>query len=244
MVIAQINERDEKSQALIVQITEQHEFIQTLSSRLNEHSEKIQTLTTQLSRQTEKEEAFHAQIIDRDERVREVNTKLNEIYISKAWKLAIFFRKTKAAIIHPGNFFDKGSKIVIRSYWIIRKEGLKIFINRGMQKALPKHHFFTSDLVDTDIIEPRATIIIPVFNALHHTKNCIQKLYSTPNETNFEVLVIDNCSTDDTPLYLAEEIQKHEKFRYYRMEKNLGFAGAVNFGFLQALGNIFGNIKQ
>jgi N-acetylglucosaminyl-diphospho-decaprenol L-rhamnosyltransferase len=49
----------------------------------------------------------------------------------------------------------------------------------------------------------RYTVVIPVFNQLHYTQQCIASLRAVgvPSEA---ILVIDNASTDDTAAWLAE----------------------------------------
>lgn len=79
-----------------------------------------------------------------------------------------------------------------------------------------------------------ATIIIPVFNKINLTMNCIKALMRTADILDFEVIIIDNGSTDGTHNYLA---QLNEKFRIITNKTNLGFAQACNQGALLAQGH-------
>ncbi|MHB8146701.1 MAG: glycosyltransferase [Vulcanimicrobiaceae bacterium] len=69
------------------------------------------------------------------------------------------------------------------------------------------------------------SIIIPVFNKAHFTRQCLDTL--RPNLEGAgegEVIVVDNASSDETPELLAA----YPWIRLIRNEVNLGFAGANN----------------
>ena len=80
------------------------------------------------------------------------------------------------------------------------------------------------------------SIIIPIYNAAELTKACIDKLYRSSGNYSFEVIVIDNCSTDQTESLLIDEQKNRQNFSFYRMQENLGFSGGVNFGFSKSKG--------
>jgi GT2 family glycosyltransferase len=73
----------------------------------------------------------------------------------------------------------------------------------------------------------RYTVVIPVLNQLHYTKQCVESLlaYGVQPEA---ILVIDNGSTDDTPAWLAA----HADIRSIRNPVNLGCGGAWTQGAL------------
>lgn len=83
---------------------------------------------------------------------------------------------------------------------------------------------------------PLASIIIPVFNNLQYTKQCIAGLYNTLNlyDDNIEILVIDNNSTDGTDSFLKKLPNRF--FRIITNEKNTGFSIACNQGANSASG--------
>jgi GT2 family glycosyltransferase len=82
------------------------------------------------------------------------------------------------------------------------------------------------------------SIVIPVFNAVSYTENCIEQIYKVYTNVPFEVIVVDNCSSDETEQLLEKEQKRHHNFRSFRMPNNAGFGGAVNHGCRQAEGNI------
>lgn len=84
-----------------------------------------------------------------------------------------------------------------------------------------------------------ASIIIPVFNSVMYTRRCLEILLLNPTEDlDFEIIVVDNASTDETPGYLFEASHHHAHMRIIRNNENLGFAKACNQGALAARGEI------
>jgi GT2 family glycosyltransferase len=84
----------------------------------------------------------------------------------------------------------------------------------------------------TPISEPAVSIIIPVHNKWLYTAACLRSLTDSVNDADFEVIVVDDDSTDDTPDYLAAI----EGLVHLRNDQNLGFVGSCNRGAGQAKG--------
>ncbi len=82
-----------------------------------------------------------------------------------------------------------------------------------------------------------ASIIIPLFNKVEYTRKCIEAIYqNTGSEISFEVILVDNASSDGTKKYLAEAKQRYPNLKFIRNEKNLKFARACNQGAKMAKG--------
>jgi GT2 family glycosyltransferase/glycosyltransferase involved in cell wall biosynthesis len=79
---------------------------------------------------------------------------------------------------------------------------------------------------------PAVSIIIPAFNQAHLTRLCLDSLHRHAASLPFEVLLVDDASTDDTPL-IADEMPW---VRCFRQEQNGGFGAACNFGATKARG--------
>ena len=69
------------------------------------------------------------------------------------------------------------------------------------------------------------SIVIPVFNQLHYTRQCLDYLRKTVSR-DVTVIIVDNGSTDGT----AEFLKNISDVRVIRNEKNLGCAAAWNQG--------------
>ncbi|RMG24263.1 MAG: glycosyltransferase, partial [Methanobacteriota archaeon] len=87
---------------------------------------------------------------------------------------------------------------------------------------------------------PKVSIIIPVYNRLDMTRQCVDAIYSTlekeSKEIPFEIIVVDNNSTDGTLEFLEEKSHQHDNFYYLRFHNNTGFAHACNTGAYYAKG--------
>ncbi|HCK99404.1 MAG TPA: hypothetical protein DHW42_04780 [Candidatus Marinimicrobia bacterium] len=72
------------------------------------------------------------------------------------------------------------------------------------------------------------SIIIPVFNKVEYTKKCIDAIYANTQYRNFEIIIVDNASTDGTDQYLRELEKERANIRIIHNEENFGFAKANN----------------
>ena len=79
---------------------------------------------------------------------------------------------------------------------------------------------------------PRASIIVPVYNQLHMTLGCLRALADSGDATAFEVIVVDDGSSDATPKLLPTV----PGLVFHRNARNLGFIGACNAGAAKARG--------
>jgi GT2 family glycosyltransferase/glycosyltransferase involved in cell wall biosynthesis len=77
------------------------------------------------------------------------------------------------------------------------------------------------------------SIIIPVFNQLRFTQACLGSLQEQQGPERFEVIVVDDCSTDAT----AEVIPRLPGVVYLRNETNSGFIASCNSGAEMARAN-------
>ena len=79
------------------------------------------------------------------------------------------------------------------------------------------------------------SIVLPVYNGDRFLRESIE---SVINQTysNWELLILDDCSTDDTPRISREYAEKDCRVHYYRNEKNLKLPGNLNRGFSLSAG--------
>jgi GT2 family glycosyltransferase/glycosyltransferase involved in cell wall biosynthesis len=77
------------------------------------------------------------------------------------------------------------------------------------------------------------SIIIPVFNQQRFTQACLASLQEHQGTERFEVIVVDDCSTDGT----AEAVLRIPGLVYLRNETNSGFIASCNRGAETARGN-------
>ena len=77
---------------------------------------------------------------------------------------------------------------------------------------------------------PKVSIIIVTFNNLGFTKRCIESIYEKTAYPNFEVIVVDNGSTDGTRDYLLQQETTHSNMKVILNDENISFARANNMG--------------
>ena len=77
----------------------------------------------------------------------------------------------------------------------------------------------------------QVSIVIVTYNSLKNTTQpCLESIYSIKTNVEFELIVVDNCSSDGTREYLLEQEKIHSNLKVILNENNLGFAGGNNIG--------------
>jgi glycosyltransferase involved in cell wall biosynthesis/SAM-dependent methyltransferase len=94
---------------------------------------------------------------------------------------------------------------------------------RAYEKALSSPPRKPSDRV------VQVSIIIPTFNNLGLTRQCISSILSHTPQGLYEIVVVDNASTDGTPAYL-KQVEETGNLRAILQSKNCGFAAGCNIG--------------
>jgi GT2 family glycosyltransferase len=74
------------------------------------------------------------------------------------------------------------------------------------------------------------SIILLTHNGLKLTEDCIDSIYRFSIPSFFELIIIDNASSDATPRYLSRIARQKENIKVIYNKKNLGFARACNQG--------------
>ncbi len=80
----------------------------------------------------------------------------------------------------------------------------------------------------------KISVVIVVWNAQKYVLECLESLREHCRDTYYEVVVVDNASTDGTP-ELIERL--FPEFKLIRNRENLGFAKANNIGISQCSGD-------
>lgn len=82
---------------------------------------------------------------------------------------------------------------------------------------------------------PLVSVIMPAYNAEKYVEEAINSILNQTYK-NFELIILDDASTDNTPLILKNLAKKDPRIRYIRNEKNLYIAGNRNKGISLAKG--------
>jgi len=83
---------------------------------------------------------------------------------------------------------------------------------------------------------PKTSIIITTYNrsqilAKRSLPSCLEQTYP-----NFECIVVDDCSTDNTQKVVEGFKNREGKIKYYKLSKNSGVSAARNYGVKKAKG--------
>ena len=95
-------------------------------------------------------------------------------------------------------------------------------------------HSFTKK-INTDKY-PKISIIVLTYNNLIINKICLHSIYCNTTYPNFEVIVVDNASSDDTPTWLKTFSKTHPNVKLILNSTNLGFGPANNQAVHEASG--------
>jgi GT2 family glycosyltransferase len=88
------------------------------------------------------------------------------------------------------------------------------------------------------ITRKRVTLAVVVRDNLVYTRMCLESVLANTDYPNYEVVVVDNGSMDDTPAYLESLSRCYRHVRVVRNECNRGFAPANNQAFAEATGEV------
>lgn len=86
---------------------------------------------------------------------------------------------------------------------------------------------------------PHLSVVIPVFNEQERLPKNLDKIIGFLKKKKYssEIILVDDGSTDDTPLVIKGYQKKH-KFKTVRHLKNLGKGAAVKTGMLESTGKL------
>jgi glycosyltransferase involved in cell wall biosynthesis len=85
---------------------------------------------------------------------------------------------------------------------------------------------------------PRLSIGLPVYNGSRYVAESIEALLGQTYE-DFELIISDNASTDDTGDICRQYEKLDSRVRYFRQERNVGLAPNHNFCVEQSSGELF-----
>lgn len=81
---------------------------------------------------------------------------------------------------------------------------------------------------------PFISIVLPSYNSARVIGQTIESVLAQ-TYGNFELLIIDDCSCDDTYKIILEYQKRDKRIKIFRNEKNCGVAYSRNFGVFQAI---------
>ena len=106
--------------------------------------------------------------------------------------------------------------------------------NRMGQSSLPT----PSSAPTSRDSHPLVSIGVPIYNEERHLRSMLDSILAQDYK-DFEIIISDNASTDDTALICEEYSGKDPRIHYYRSQANLGSLPNFNRAFALASGEFF-----
>ena len=91
---------------------------------------------------------------------------------------------------------------------------------------------------------PYLSLVIPAYNEQENVPTLLERVSAALARAGrpFEVIIVDDGSTDDTPRLLAEAMKRYDWLRVLRMARNGGQSAAFEAGFDAARGQVIATI--
>jgi GT2 family glycosyltransferase len=229
---------------------------QTTVAQLHEETQRLNEHASQLQGKLGEAHAFYERDTADLHRQRDVaigqrdrlDAERTQLLASFSWQITKPFRWLRrgasGAFARLQFFFKRSGNALARTQSSLQRRGLSATVQRIGQELrgpadviapapwLPENAPFAPFAVPR-AETPVASIVVPAFNHFDHTLTCLRALAASGDATAFEVIVVDDASSDETEARLAEI----EGIRVHRNAGNLGFIGSCNAGAAQARGD-------
>lgn len=84
----------------------------------------------------------------------------------------------------------------------------------------------------------KVSIVLPTYNGAQYIRESIDSVLRQTYE-NWELIIVDDCSTDNTPEIIQEYANRNSRITVIRNEVNQKLPGALNHGFRAASGDYY-----
>ncbi len=190
----------------------------------------------------EKDSEIQRTIKEKDSEIRRVIVEkdflLSEIYNSLGWRLLSKYRQLKDSLFPQGTRRRRFYDLTLKSIYVVRNEGLRRFLHKAKAKLPSEFSSVTEKRLESFLCykvkaltmpkyeNPDVSIIIPVFNKAVYTFNCLDSILKNTQDSSYEVIIVNNASTDNT-VRVLEDIKNID---VVNNSENLGFVQACNAG--------------
>lgn len=86
----------------------------------------------------------------------------------------------------------------------------------------------------------KLSVVIPIYNVANYIEKCLNSIFTQTYKEKFEVLLVDDCGTDDSVEIVQQLIDascpQNQSYKILHHEKNRGLSAARNTGLLAAEG--------
>ena len=75
------------------------------------------------------------------------------------------------------------------------------------------------------------SVIVPVYKTQRYLRKCLDSILN-PTYPNIEIVVVNDCSPDDSGEICREYAEKYDQVKYIELDRNVGLSSARNAGSL------------
>ena len=86
--------------------------------------------------------------------------------------------------------------------------------------------------MSTDLI----SIVLPIYNGEKYMRESIESIIMQSYQ-NWELIIVNDCSTDNTAEIANEYVKKDKRIKYYKNDKNMRLPRTLNRGFSLSKGD-------
>jgi len=187
--------------------------------------------------------------------IEEEKFKFKTILNSSSWKLTKPLREVRRWVSSPSQQFKRYSKAGLffgkrvfyalpinnKTKAILRSVFLKYYFKLitktkvqnnlwtpqyGMLPSFQTHEDFAKTITISHSLAPLVSVIIPVYGEIGFTLQCLASIAANTPSVDFEVVIVDDCSPDNT----ATILEFVRGVTLVKNNSNKGFIGACNIG--------------
>jgi len=90
-------------------------------------------------------------------------------------------------------------------------------------------------------MKPKVSVLLPVYNGCNEVSRAIDSVLDQ-TFLNFELIIIDDCSTDNTVEIVTEFINRDNRIKLYKNANNLGLTRTLNIAIRKSSGSLLARI--
>lgn len=100
-----------------------------------------------------------------------------------------------------------------------------------------------SDIQEKEETQPLISVIVPVYNVEAYLEKCVESICRQTYQ-NLEILLIDDCSTDQSGELIDQLAKKDDRIQVFHKESNSGVSDTRNVGLSLAKGDFIGFVDS
>ncbi len=207
-------------------------IVQSLDHQYNElikyHHDVIKQNDERIKQQEQQLQLQRTELTEKDQQLQSLVFELDEIKVSKAWKIALLIRQARVKLIPPNT---RRAKLARSLFQWVREQ--KVKLARRERKTMAYNLLDSNQQIvpckEVDRHLECIDIVICVHNALDDVRNCLESVIAHTTDP-FSVIVVDDGSLEPTKEYLEAFAAKEPRCKLIRNDEAKGYTLAANIG--------------